>query len=917
MKKKLLFLIFIITLQSLCAKTLLLNDEEKAFLKQNPTLKIGYSVDFEPLYIQNGDGSVEGIIPDLYSLIEKKLGIKFIYITKKWIDVLQDAKEGNIDIVPMMSPRTAQQFNLLTTNKIYTHLFRVYGKKERQFDINSLEDLKGLKVTYAKNVLILDGFLKKYKNDIELIGVDSSFEAFEKVLNNKADIAVVFNSNGNYLIKKNFLNQLEPLYLLKDLQIFSVAGINSKNRLLYSILTKALDSIHYEDKLQIINHWTQLGSVNQTTKSQKNILNKEEKKYLENKKFVIYNNAKGWHPFIFPEDGDIKGISVDMWSEIVKYSNLRYEYESIDSFNQILNLFKTNTNAILTSTSATKDREEYASFTKPYASFPIGIATNIKEDFLINLKNLEGKSVAVGKNYTAHKLLQKYYPKINFIPVKNIQEALHLLANEKVYAAADILPVLNYELNRFGFTNLKISGTSNFNFDVQIMVNKENSQLVPILNKLIDNMDENKKQEIINKWLHTTYRDKIDYTLVYLILFTSLLIIIFISYRQQILRQQKKKIEQEVYTATKKLKELNNLHEDTQRLAKIATIKKDIKTAKYWVSKEFFSIFEIDINSYVTTSLIMSRIHIEDKKRLTHFFKQNEKYQGSNVNQDSLTIKIDTPSQGIKYIDIYLSYLFDENNKPIERKATIQDVTDRTLSKLEKDKQDAILVQQSKLASMGEMIGAIAHQWRQPLNELSIRIQKLKYNYAKEQIDEAFIKEFINKNKNTIDFMSKTIDDFRNFFRIDKQKVEFSVPDVIDEVLNIMNAQLRNHHILVVIDYDDCKYSGYKTEFQQVLINIITNSKDALVQNNIQNPNIQIDIKENIIKIKDNGGGIPQNVIARVFEPYFTTKPQGEGTGIGLYMAKMIIEDNMGGKIKIENENDGVLITIDLKGNYA
>ena len=231
---------------------------------------------------------------------------------------------------------------------------------------------------------------------------------------------------------------------------------------------------------------------------------------------------------------------------------------------------------------------------------------------------------------------------------------------------------------------------------------------------------------------------------------------------------------------------------------------------------------------------------------------------------------------------------------------------------LRREKEKA-LIQQSKLASMGEMIGAIAHQWRQPLNELSIRIQKLKYNYAKEQIDEAFIKEFINKNKNTIDFMSKTIDDFRNFFRIDKQKKEFHVKDAIKEVLNIQNAQLKNHHIDLELNGDDFLYEGFKTEFQQVIINLLSNSKDALVQNNIQKPNIQIDIKEDIIQIRDNGGGIPQNVIDRVFEPYFTTKQQGEGTGMGLYMSKMIIEDNMSGKLKIENENDGVLITIDLR----
>ena len=224
--------------------------------------------------------------------------------------------------------------------------------------------------------------------------------------------------------------------------------------------------------------------------------------------------------------------------------------------------------------------------------------------------------------------------------------------------------------------------------------------------------------------------------------------------------------------------------------------------------------------------------------------------------------------------------------------------------------QEKALIQQSKLASMGEMIGAIAHQWRQPLNELSIRIQKLKYNYEKDEIDAKFISNFIQKNKNTIDFMSKTIDDFRNFFRIDKEKKEFYVREAIDEVLNIQGAQLKNHGILVEIRGDDFNFNGHRSEFQQVILNIISNSKDAFISNNIKDPKIDITLDKNTIFIQDNAGGIQDEIIDRVFEPYFTTKEQGEGTGMGLYMSKMIIEDNMNGKINIQNKNDGVITTV-------
>lgn len=228
-------------------------------------------------------------------------------------------------------------------------------------------------------------------------------------------------------------------------------------------------------------------------------------------------------------------------------------------------------------------------------------------------------------------------------------------------------------------------------------------------------------------------------------------------------------------------------------------------------------------------------------------------------------------------------------------------------------KKDDALQQQSKLASMGEMIGAIAHQWRQPLNALGIQIQGLKYNYKAGEIDEKFLEEFITKNKETIHFMSKTIDDFRNFFRVDKTKTDFDVFETVESVLSMQKAQLDNHNIEITLEGETFEYFGLKSEFQQVVLNIINNAKDALLENEIQNPKIEIvvDVSKRVLSICDNAGGIDEEVIKRVFEPYFTTKEQGKGTGMGLYMSKMIIEDNMGSKLCVKNKNDGACFDIE------
>jgi len=234
----------------------------------------------------------------------------------------------------------------------------------------------------------------------------------------------------------------------------------------------------------------------------------------------------------------------------------------------------------------------------------------------------------------------------------------------------------------------------------------------------------------------------------------------------------------------------------------------------------------------------------------------------------------------------------------------------------ENTKQLEVLQQQNKLAAMGEMIGAIAHQWRQPLNNISTSIQNLKYDFQEGNLkDENFIDKFIEQNKQTIKFMSDTIDDFRSFFRVDKQKKDFNIKETTQAVINMQLAQLEHYNIVVEIIGDEFEYNGLQSEYQQVILNLINNAKDALIENNIQNPKIDIILENEKIYIQDNAGGIPQDILNRVFEPYFTTKEQGKGTGMGLYMSKMIIEDNMQGSLSVQNCSNGAKFCIDLSKN--
>jgi PAS domain S-box-containing protein len=246
---------------------------------------------------------------------------------------------------------------------------------------------------------------------------------------------------------------------------------------------------------------------------------------------------------------------------------------------------------------------------------------------------------------------------------------------------------------------------------------------------------------------------------------------------------------------------------------------------------------------------------------------------------------------------------FIEINNTIAKVFAIIDITELK----EKDK---LLFEQSKMASMGEMIGNIAHQWRQPLSTISTASSGMKFQKEFGELsDEEFIK-CIDAIVKSTKYLSNTIDDFRNFFSADKEMKKFNISDAIEKSLTLMDSSLKSNFIDIQKDVNnDIFMYGFKNEFIQAFMNIISNSKDAFSIQKIDNEDklIFITLKQDnnniVITIKDNAGGIPKNILAKVFEPYFTTKHKSQGTGIGLYMTHEIVTKHMNGYLKVENEN--------------
>ena len=231
----------------------------------------------------------------------------------------------------------------------------------------------------------------------------------------------------------------------------------------------------------------------------------------------------------------------------------------------------------------------------------------------------------------------------------------------------------------------------------------------------------------------------------------------------------------------------------------------------------------------------------------------------------------------------------------------------RVAKEIEKNREkEQLLIQKSRFIALGEMISNIAHQWRQPLSELSSVLMSIKFKHASGKLTDEIMEKKAQDAERVIEFMSHTIDNFRNFFMPKKDKQEFFIYESVRSVMTIVSSALKNSDITVNIDIDKhLKLNTYKNEYEQVILNIISNAKDVLLHKKIQNPMINITVQEQetciVLYIEDNAGGITVEPIGKIFEPYFTTKEDSDGTGIGLYMSKTIVDKNMQGKLRVRN----------------
>jgi signal transduction histidine kinase len=270
----------------------------------------------------------------------------------------------------------------------------------------------------------------------------------------------------------------------------------------------------------------------------------------------------------------------------------------------------------------------------------------------------------------------------------------------------------------------------------------------------------------------------------------------------------------------------------------------------------------------------------------------------------------------LKFIETQKILTEEVQRKTKELRLLNENLESKIEEKIRKNaEQEKLLFRQARYAQMGEMLSMIAHQWRQPLNTISVTTATLQAHVEMDRYEKPLFQDKIKTISGSVEHLSATIDDFRNFFKPDKDKEEIPFSQIVQNALDLTLASMEKKHIIVKTTYQcDCCIFSYPNEIIHVVLNLIKNAEDALLAKDILQPEIIIHTygKEDmaVMEIEDNAGGIEESIIEKIFDPYFTTKENSDGTGLGLYMSKIIIEDHCHGKIEMKNGEKGALFRL-------
>lgn len=616
---------------------------------------------------------------------------------------------------------------------------------------------------------------------------------------------------------------------------------------------------------------------------------------------------------LFPIDGIIQdslsGISGTILNEIAMKSNLKFNLIQTENKEQLLSLIKDKKCDILTIVPQNSEEEikkEMISSTA-YIQYHLAIITKINKPFEEDTKFFY-KNKFLTKYDSLKKYLHTFYPKINVEINNDLSYIFEKLDKEEIDGFVTDNITANKIVQKFGYEKFKISkflGKERSLSGTFGVINTK-PELLKIINVGLEDFSKEDMINIRKAWDIIRYEDITDNSLALKLSFFFFIVYLFILIFLIFLKKH-----------NTELKEwLNSTIEGVAIFEKGKIVR---------ANEEFINLFGYSKFSEIEGKTAFDFVSLEDYVNMEERLKSSqEPYEMIFIKKDKTKFEALVKANQIEGTDKRISTIIDisklKNTQKELRNLNIY-LEERVQKEIEKNKiQQAIMFHQSRLAEIGSTLSMIAHQWRQPLNNISLIVNTIVLKEKKGNLNLDDLNKLKNEFQNQIKYLSNTIDDFQDFFKPKKEKEFFSIQEIITIAYSLIKPMLDINNIIFKINVDsNLRCFGFKNEFAQVILNLLNNSKDALIENNILNRYINIFTRNDenylMVVIQDNAKGIKEELLEKVFEPYFSTKSNKNSTGLGLYISKIIINNHFNGKIELNNIKNGLEVIISIPKN--
>lgn len=660
-------------------------------------------------------------------------------------------------------------------------------------------------------------------------------------------------------------------------------------------------------------------------------LTDEELDYLKNKKTITMCYPTEYPPYTMMEHDQPVGIIIDSIRHIENKIGIPFEFIYADTLKEQFTMAKNGACESVSLVVTSPQLISFLSATKPLGRDTISLVTKIDKQYVFDLATIADQTIGIDKQtVNVIQFVKEHYPQIKYVELDGVD--LDKVVDGEIYGFIGPSVHLNYLVSKKYANELKLMRTLDHSIEGSIGVQRSEPLLLSILNKAIMDVGQFSKEEVYSKWINIKYKKSLDYTLLYQIIFITLFPILIFFYWNVRLRQEikkRKEIESHLIKSEQTFKALFDLApvliDAFDEHGKCTLWNNECEKVFGWSIEELnarensLALFYPDINDQHAVSESLST---QNKA----VFREWHPLSKSGKIITCMWANVQLPNSEVINIGYDITELREVQHELNQLNQVLESKVEVAVTEIHN--KEILLQQQSRLAQMGEMITMIAHQWRQPLSVISASVFDIQTKLDLEKFDlddkesqEKFLK-FLHHELADIHYytqhLSNTIEDFRNYFKPDKEKEFTFLSEPITKALQLLHVAIKNNDVEMVCDFKtDRELLIYTNELMQVILNIIKNSIDNFIERETPHPKIVIEVFTNndhdIIKICDNGGGIDEAILPKIFDPYFSTKDEKNGTGLGLYMSKMIIEEHNNGTLHVNNTNQGVCIEINFK----